>query len=63
MSLGRLGTSSIGGLALSGPSTGASYAGRIAGRAAVMDAAEHLKGMAYHEAGHAVVAWALAQRP
>jgi hypothetical protein len=22
-------------------------------------AAEHLKGMAYHEAGHAVVAWAL----
>jgi hypothetical protein len=24
-----------------------------------MDAAEHLKGMAYHEAGHAVVAWAL----
>jgi hypothetical protein len=24
-----------------------------------MDAAEHLKGTAYHEAGHAVVAWAL----
>jgi hypothetical protein len=24
-----------------------------------MDAVEHLKGMAYHEAGRAVVAWAL----
>jgi ATP-dependent Zn protease len=27
-----------------------------------LDAAEHLKGMAYHEAGHAVVAYLLVER-
>ena len=32
------------------------------GRDRQLDAAEHLKGMAYHEAGHAVVAYLLVER-
>jgi hypothetical protein len=38
------------------------HSGDIMKAGTQLDAAEHLKGMAYHEAGHAVVAYLLVER-